>query len=44
MRRTEGELEKDVDLTDYLKDVFESYYSGFLLNFEVSDLMESLEV
>ncbi len=32
----------DVDLTDYLKDIFDSYYSEFLLNFEMSTLMESL--
>ena len=44
MRRIDGKQEKEVDLTDYLKDIFESYYSAFLLNFEISDLMESLEV
>ena len=36
------ENEVQVDITDYLKDVFESYYSAFLLNFEISDLMDSL--
>lgn len=44
IKRLEDDEEKDVDLTDYLKDVFESYYSAFLLNFEISDLMESLDV
>ncbi len=44
IKRIEGDDEKDVDLTDYLKDVFASYYSAFLLNFEISDLMESLDV
>lgn len=29
---------------DLLKLVFESYYSAFLLNFEISDLMESLDI
>lgn len=32
----------DVDLSEYLKDIFGSYYSEFLLNFEMSTLMESL--
>lgn len=38
-----GQDEEPVDLTDYLKDVFESYYSAFLLNFEMSELIASLE-
>ena len=32
----------DVDLSEYLKDIFDSYYSEFLLNFEMSTLIESL--
>ena len=32
----------EVDLTDYVKDVFESRYAEFLLNFETSALMEGL--
>lgn len=32
----------DVDLTEYLKDIFDSYYSEFLMNFEMSTLIESL--
>ncbi len=32
----------NVDLSEYLKDVFDSYYSEFLLNFEMSTLIESL--
>ena len=31
-----------VDLSEYLKDIFGSYYSEFLLNFEMSTLMETL--
>jgi hypothetical protein len=31
-----------IDLTDYLKDVFDSQYSAFLLNFETGDLIEAL--
>lgn len=34
--------EKDVDLQDYLKDVFSSYYSEFLLNFGMEDLIATM--
>lgn len=34
--------ERDVDLQDYLKDVFSSYYSEFLLNFGMEDLMSTM--
>jgi hypothetical protein len=43
MRQMEGEVEKERDLVEYLKDLFESYYSQFLLNFEIAVLIESLE-
>lgn len=33
---------KDVDLGEYLKDVFASYYAAFLLSFGTSELMEGL--
>lgn len=36
------ESHDDVDLSDYLKDIFDSYYSEFLLNFEMGTLMEAL--
>jgi len=32
-----------VDLTEYLKDVFQNYYAEFLMNFEVHNLMTALE-
>jgi len=35
--------EKDIELSDYLKDVFASYYSEFLLNFGMEQLMASLD-
>ena len=41
--RLEGEEEKSMDIADYLKDLFQSYYSEFLLNFGMEDLMNSLE-
>jgi hypothetical protein len=34
--------EKEVDLQDYLKDVFSSYYSEFLLNFGMEDLINTM--
>lgn len=33
----------EADLADYLKDIFESHYSNFLLNFGTSELMQSLD-
>ena len=43
MKQGEGEDIKDIDLVEYVKDVFESYYAQFLLNFGMSELMQSLE-
>lgn len=34
---------EEVDLSEYLQDIFDSYYSEFLLNFEMSTLIDSLE-
>ena len=42
-QQQEGKDDEPIDLDDYLKDVFESYYSAFLLNFEMSELIASLE-
>lgn len=43
MKQGEGDQLKDVDLVEYVKDVFESYYAQFLLNFGMSELVQSLE-
>lgn len=40
---TKQEEERDIDLAEYLQDIFESYYASFLLNFEMNDLIQSLE-
>ncbi|WP_297311012.1 hypothetical protein [Neptuniibacter sp.] len=32
----------EIDLSEYLKDIFDSYYSEFLLNFEMNTLIEAL--
>jgi hypothetical protein len=42
-RQEDKQSEEPVDLTEYLKDIFDSYYSAFLLNFEMSELIASLE-
>ncbi len=43
-RQTEDEYSgpEEVDIEEYLKDLFDSYYSEFLLNFETSDLIEAI--
>jgi hypothetical protein len=43
MRQGAGEETKEVDLVEYVKDLFESYYAQFLLNFGISELIGSLE-
>ena len=42
-RLLEDGREESVDLTEYLKDLFQSYYSEFLLNFEMQELIATLE-
>lgn len=32
----------EIDLTEYLKDMFSSHYAAFLLNFGMSELLEAL--
>jgi hypothetical protein len=34
---------EEIDLEAYLKDLFDSYYSEFLLSFEISDLIEAID-
>lgn len=34
--------DEDVELNDYLKDLFDSYYSEFILNFGTNELMQGL--
>lgn len=43
MRRKDDQADEPVDLTEYLKDLFQSYYAEFLLNFEVQELVAALE-
>lgn len=37
-----GELE-DITIDEYIRDVFDNYYSDFLLNFGINELMQSLD-
>ena len=39
---TQAESEDEVDLEDYLKDLFESYYAEFIVNFGTEEFMQSL--
>ncbi|MGD2090584.1 MAG: hypothetical protein PVH61_30710 [Candidatus Aminicenantes bacterium] len=43
IKKMEGEEEIEKDLVDYIRDVFENYYSQFLLNFEISKLIDSID-
>ncbi len=35
-----GEDDKDIELTEYLKDLFSSYFAAFFMNFGMGELME----
>lgn len=41
--RQSSERDEPVELTEFLKDLFQSYYSEFLLNFEMQELIAALE-
>ena len=43
MIQTVDEGEEERDLVEYIKDLFESYYAQFLLNFGIEQLVQSLE-
>lgn len=40
--RSQGDQRDDVELEDYLKDVFSSHYAAFLLNFGIGELVNAL--
>lgn len=42
MQRTEGDTRAEVDLADYVSDLFSSSYGQFLLNFDTSDLIDAI--
>ncbi|WP_447952387.1 hypothetical protein [Sphingopyxis chilensis] len=42
LARIEGEQREEVDLADYVSDLFKSSYAQFLLNFDTADLLEAL--
>ena len=41
-KSSEGGDPVEIDLTEYLKDMFSSHYAAFLLNFGMSELLEAL--
>ncbi len=41
--KPENGQKTEIDLTEYLKDVFASHYSNFLLNFGLEELMQNLD-
>lgn len=43
LARIEGEQREEVDLADYVSDLFKSSYAQFLLNFDTADLLEALD-
>ena len=43
MQQTDTGDSKDADIEDYLKDLFESHYVEFILNFGIDEFMQSLE-
>jgi hypothetical protein len=42
LQRTEGDSRTDIDLADYVSDLFSSSYGQFLLNFDTSDLIDAI--
>lgn len=43
LTREENGQAKDVDVTEYIQDLFQSHYADFLLNFEIQELISVLE-
>jgi hypothetical protein len=42
MRREQGDGAQDVEVAEYVADIFSSSYAQFLLNFETSDLIDAM--
>jgi hypothetical protein len=42
IRRENGDSTQDVDVAEYVADIFSSSYAQFLLNFETSDLLDAI--
>lgn len=41
-QRGEGDSREDVDLAEYVSDLFSSSYAQFLVNFDTADLLEAM--
>ncbi len=35
-------IDEDITIDEYIRDVFDNYYSEFLLNFGMNDLLQSI--
>ncbi len=42
LQRRDGEISRDVDVSEYISDLFSTSYAQFLLNFDTADLLEAL--
>lgn len=42
-RRENGEMDEPVEVTDYISDLFKTFYAQFLLNFDTQELIAALE-
>ncbi|WP_299223186.1 hypothetical protein [uncultured Psychroserpens sp.] len=42
LKKTTENKDEDVDISEYLQDIFDSYYTEFILNFGDKDLLDSL--
>lgn len=42
-RREDGDTEESVEVTDYISDLFKTFYAQFLLNFDTTELITALE-
>lgn len=42
LQRRDGDTSRDVDVSEYISDLFSASYAQFLLNFETADLIEAI--
>lgn len=42
LQRKDGDTNKDVDVSEYISDLFSTSYAQFLLNFDTADLLEAM--
>ena len=42
LQRKDGEMSREVDISEYISDIFSNSYAQFLLNFDTADLIEAI--